>query len=426
MARTIRPSRRITGEVVVPGEVEPAAQALVLAAAAEGKSQVRNAPPGVASVVRVLRRLGVGIKQRGDVLEIHGEGLQGFRCADGLLELDDWGDAALLLVALLAVRGFSTRVRLRHGRKSCRELLKLLRPMGAVGTSEGDGVFVVGGAEKLVGIRCGAVDPDSALELGVLVAGLRARGVTTLQESRKNRDQAVSLLRTRKVAVERQKERGTGKYLLSVEGNQTIQPLSVQVAGDLDLTFPLIAAALVLKDSQLKIRRVALRAHKRAFLDLLRQLGGQLDLQENGDGTTDVLARSGELKSTRVAAGRMEKVVDKVALLAVLATQTRGEFVIRDMEALRLGDYDRVAYLANLLRQINARVGEFSEGLVVKGGVPLRGVRVDCREDPGLAQAFTVAGLLAENEMELEGTGCMDRIYPEFFAVINALKEERR
>ena len=214
--------------------------------------------------------------------------------------------------------------------------------------------------------------------------------------------------------------------MLSVEGNQTIQPLSVQVAGDLDLTFPLIAAALVLKDSQLKIRRVALRAHKRAFLDLLRQLGGQLDLQENGDGTTDVLARSGELKSTRVAAGRMEKVVDKVALLAVLATQTRGEFVIRDMEALRLGDYDRVAYLANLLRQINARVGEFSEGLVVKGGVPLRGVRVDCREDPGLAQAFTVAGLLAENEMELEGTGCMDRIYPEFFAVINALKEERR
>ena len=426
MARTIWPARRIAGEVVVPGEVEPAAQALVLAAAAEGKSHIRNTPPGVAPVVRVLCQLGVRIEQRGDALEIHGEGLQGFRSSDNLLELDGWGEAALLLVALLAGQGFSTRVRLKQRWESCRELLELLRPMGVAGASEGDGMFVVGGAEKLVGIRCETVDPDPVLKLGVLVAGLRARGVTTLRESRKNRDPAVSLLHTHKVVVERRKERGTGLYVLSVEGNQTIQPHSVQVAGDLGLTFPLIAAALALKDSQLKIRRVAMRAHKRAFLDLLRQLGAPLDLQDNGDGTTDVLARFGRLKSTRMAARRMERVVDQVALLAVLATQTRGEFVIRDIEALRQGDYDRVAYLADLLRQIKARIGEFSEGLVVKGGVSLRGVKVDCREDPGLAQAFTVAGLLAENEMVLEGTKCMERIYPEFFAVIDALKEERR
>ena len=426
MARTIRPARRIAGEVVVPGEVEPAAQALVLAAAAEGRSHLRNAPPGVAPVVRVLLQLGVGIEQRGDVLEIHGEGLQGFGSSDGLLELDDCGDAALLLVALLAVQGFSTRVRLKQRRESCRELLELLRPMGAMGASEGGGVFVVGGTGELVAIRCGTVGPDPAIKLGVLVAALRARGVTTLPESRKMRDPALPLLSSRKVAIDRRKEGGTGMYLLSVEGNQAIQPLSVQVAGDLDLTFPLLAAALALKDSQLKIGRVALRSQKRAFLDLLRQLGGRLDLQENGDGTTDVLARHGELKSTRVAAGRMEKVSDQVALLAVLATQARGEFVIRDVEALRRGDYDQVAYLADLLRQINARVGEFPEGLVVKGGVPLRGVKVDCREDPGLAQAFTVAGLLAENEMVLEGTKCMEGIYPGFFAVIDSLKEERR
>ena len=426
MARTIRPARRIAGEVVVPGEVEPAAQALVLAAAAEGKSQVRNAPPGVAPVVRVLRQLGVEIEQRGDALEIHGEGLQGFGFSDQVLELDDWGDAALLLVALLAVQGSSTRVRLKHSWESCRELLELLRPMGAMGAWEGGGVFVVGGAGELVGIRCGAVDPDPALKLGVLVAGLCARGVTTLPESRKNRDPALPLLSARKVAVGRQRESGTGMHLLSVEGDQAIQPLSVQFGGDLDLTYPLLAAALVLKESQLKVWRVALRAHKRAFLDLLRQLGGQLELQENGDGTANLLARYGELKSTRVAAGRMEKVSDQVALLAVLATQSRGEFVIRDIEALRKGDYDQVAYLADLLRQINARVGEFSEGLVIKGGAPLRGVKVDCREDPGLAQAFTVAGLLAENEMVLEGTNCMEEIHPGFFAVIDSLKEERR
>ena len=425
-ARTIWPARKIAGEIVVPGEVESAAQALVLAAVAEGESCVRNVPPGVGPFVKVLRQLGVGIEQRDNLLVVHGRGLRGFRCAEGLLELDDWGDVGLMLVALLASQGFSTRVRLRHRWESCRELLELLRPMGAIATSEGHGVFAVGGAEKLVGIRCETVDLDLPTKLAALVAGLCARGVTTLRESPKNHDQVVPLLRARKLVVERKKEKGTGLYVVSVEGKQAIQPHSVEIAGDLSLTFPMISAALVLKDSQLKIRRVGLRASKRAFLDLLRQLGALLELQDNEDGTTDVLARYGELKSTRMAARRMEKVVDQVALLAVLATQTRGEFVIRDIGALRHGDYDFVAYLVNLLRQIKARVGEFSEGLVVKGGAPLQGLRIDCREDPGLAQAFTVAGLLAENEMVLEGTGCMDRIYPKFFAVIDALKEERR
>ena len=128
----------------------------------------------------------------------------------------------------------------------------------------------------------------------------------------------------------------------------------------------------------------------------------------------------------RIAAQRMEKVVDHVALLAVLATQGTGQFVLRDIEHLRRGDYDFVAHLVGLLRQVYPKVGEFPEGLVVDGGLALSGGGIDSRGDPGLVQAFAVAGLLAEAEMTIRGIECLDAIYPDFFAALESVKETRK
>ena len=121
----------------------------------------------------------------------------------------------------------------------------------------------------------------------------------------------------------------------------------------------------------------------------------------------------------------MEKVIEQLPLLAVLATQTSGEFVIRDVAHLRQGEFDYVAHLFELLKQIEARVGEYPEGIVVKGGLPLRGARIDAVDDPGLAMAFAVAGLLAESEMVIAGCECLDSVYPDFFATLHSLREKR-
>jgi 3-phosphoshikimate 1-carboxyvinyltransferase len=111
----------------------------------------------------------------------------------------------------------------------------------------------------------------------------------------------------------------------------------------------------------------------------------------------------------------------------VLATQAQGEFVIRDVQRLREGpEGDRLARLAGLLRQVEARVGEFPEGLVIQGGAPLAGGRLEVGWDPTVAMAFGVAGLLAESEVVLEGAEVLKGCYPEFCADLNSLREKRR
>ena len=426
MEQVINPARKLVGEVEVPGELPPTEQALILAALATGESGIRNASPGSVRLVGVLKQLGVEIKSRPGVLRVNGRGLEGICAPEGVLELDGLGETALLVLAVLAGRDFVSRCKLSEGQERCMALQELLAPMGASLVRESDDFFSVGGSAKLQGVEYQVVDLDSSLKLAVLIAALGAIGTTSLRESLKGRDQAVNLLRQRQVEVERRKQGETDRYLVSLMGGQILQPGQVDVHGDLRLAYPLIIAALGLKGSEVTVRRLAIHPGQRAFLDTMRHMGAPIALEEDEGGRFQLAVRSGALKSTRIAGPRTEKLLEQIPLLAVLATQARGEFVIRDIEILRRGEFDHVAHLVALLREIGARVGEYPEGIVIKGGFPLRGGVIETRGDAGLVLAFAVAGLLAESEITLADAECVDGIYPGFFATLEKLKESRK
>ena len=424
MEEILSPARKIVGETLVPGERAPAERALVLAALSEGDSKISNVPVVAGRVVELLRELGVGIDKKKSTYSVKGVGLRGFKGVDEPIDLDGLGDTALLLLTLLAGQGFTARVKLGGEVERCQGLIDLLGKLGFEIQREAESAFVWGGS-KAKGCVFEEVDIEAEFKLGGMVGALYAEGKTVLSETASNRNRMERFLRGRGVEVERRKE-GQG-YMVSGEGGQVVRALDVEVAGQLALSYPLIGAALCRKGSKLTVKRVAIRAGQRAFLDLLRQIGAEIDIEDLGEGEHDLHVRPSELKSTRVAGQRTEKVIDHVALLAVLATQAAGEIVIRDIEALRQGAFDYVGHLFESLRSLDARVGEFPEGIVVKGGTPMMAGRLDAKGDPGLVMAFAVAGLLAEGgEMTIEGTECLEAIWPDFFKTLYLLKETQR
>lgn len=424
MEQTVSPARKIIGELIVPGELPSAEQALLLAVMAEGESHIRNAPPAIGRLANLLSGLGARIARKGRELTIQGSGLRGFTPAGSILDLSDMGDIVPPLLALLVGQTFTSRVKLSAEQEHCRQLFTLLAPMSAQVGQEMEDTFAVGGAKQLVGVAHEPVDVEPAVKLALLIAGLYAEGTTSLRESAGNRNRMERFLRERQVTVERRRQEDS-QYLVSIAGGQTFQTCDVDIAGDLRLAYPLMVAALARRGSDLQVKRVALRSGQRGFLDLLRQIGAEIAIEDLGNDAVDLAVSYSELIPTRVAGQRMEKVIEQLPLLAVLATQTSGEFVIRDVAHLRQGEFDYVAHLFELLKQIEARVGEYPEGIVVKGGLPLRGARIDAVDDPGLAMAFAVAGLLAESEMVIAGCECLDSVYPDFFATLHSLREKR-
>jgi 3-phosphoshikimate 1-carboxyvinyltransferase len=423
MRESSTPTRKVVGEVRVPGERVPAERALLLAALAEGESRVGYVPPSAGRVVDVLVALGIETKKERGGFVVVGKGLRGFSPADGILDLEGLEESALLVLAILAGQNFVTRVKLGVEVERAVGLLAQLAQMGMPAQQETESVYSVGKGEP-VAVAFTEVDIAAADKLALLVAGLFVEGTTVLPETAKNRNRMERLLRQRGVTVSRR--RNDEQYIVSVEGGQAVESLDVEVAGDLDLAYPFILPALVLKGSKLTLKSVAVRSGQRHFLELLRQIGAELELEDLGEDTYDLRVKPSELKSTRVAGQRAEKLIGQVALLAVLATQVPGEVVIRDIEPLRQGPFDKVAHLFESLRALQVRVGEFPEGLVVKGGFPVHGGELDARDDAELAIAFAVAGMWAEGEILIDNTECVASVYPDFFKALAALKEKRR
>ncbi len=426
MEQTLTPARKLAGETTVPGEFDLAAEALVLASLSPDESRIANVPVSIDPVVDVVRRLGVQVERTDSCLQVKGTGLGQWSAPSATVDLSACGEAGLPLMAALTGHAFVASAKVdADTAKLARRLLELLLPMGVASSEESEGVFRFG-SDQLRGAEYGNEKIPRIVKLSLLIAAMSAQGRTMLREPVSTRDKADNVLRARGVDIEGTRGVDRSERCLGLEGGQTLGAAQLEVSGQLTLAMPILTAAMALRGSKVSIKNVAMRTGKRLFLDLARQIGADVEVQEGS--VCDLLVKGGgTIKATRVAEKRAEHLLDHVALLAVLATQTEGAFVIRDVENLRrVHGFDYMAHLVAALRSMGAKVGEYPEGIVVEGGHALKGVALESNGDPGFVQAFSVAALLAQGETVIHGTECLDGVFPGFFNTLNSLKGGKR
>lgn len=422
MNRIITPTRKVNGEVIVPGEKIQAEIAILMASLADGVSRINNVPPTSIAVVNLLRLLGVKIDQSDSSFVVHGKGLNSFKKVNEVISLSSFGGVGLMLLSLLSVHKIRYRVDLGLDTIWFEQVLQCLSVMGMQADRETDSVYSVG-AQPTEAVTHDTVDVAADVKMAILLASLYCSGKTTLRETEKNRNRVERFLRVRGVRVERRK--CDSEYRLSLEGKQNIQPLDVEIPGDLNLAYPFLLPALVIKGSQLVIRSIAIRSGQRYFLDFLRQIGADIELVDLKDNVYDLTARASKLKATRIAGNRTEKILPQILLLAVLATKVNGEMVIRDIESLRNESFDIIEHIFDSMRALSVRIGEFHEGLVIKGGFPVSGGKVDSKGNVELIQAFAILSLWCESDVLIENTEKLEKINPHFFEILDAIKEKK-
>jgi 3-phosphoshikimate 1-carboxyvinyltransferase len=426
-ARTIVKASRLQGEVRVPGELRTAAQAFWLAAISEGESHFDYVPTTAHATLEILTSLGVGVQLDNRTATITGVGLRGLRQPPEIIELDVPMAAALPALAILSQQSFVSRVRVAADcRDAALQLLALLAPQGAASSEESEGLLRLEGTQDPAGATYQESDLSGPVKLGLLTAGLFAGTPTVVRESPSSKDRVDALLKTRGVSVEGSRQADPTVRTITLRPGPVPKALDVDLAGDLAKALPFIVAGVSVRRSAVTVRRVMLRPENRVLIDILRQNGAEMEIVDNADGSVDLaLKGSARMKPTRVADKRAENLLDHVALVAVLATQTEGQFIIRDVESLRQGEFDFIEHLAVQLRAIQAKVGEYPYGLVIDGGRPLQGARIQTNGHAGMAQAFAVAGLLANGGMEIDDTECVEPEFPGFFDELAALQSSK-
>jgi 3-phosphoshikimate 1-carboxyvinyltransferase len=202
----------------------------------------------------------------------------------------------------------------------------------------------------------------------------------------------------------------------------------LNVPGDLSTAVFLIGAALVLPESSLMLRNVGLNPTRARVLDFLISIGAPVHVasiqSRDGELAGDVSVRQAALEGGTVAGNQVAEMIDELPMLAALGPFTEKGIEIHDAAELRVKESDRIAALAEGLRQMGARVEEFPDGLRVEGRAAgkLHGAKIDPHGDHRIAMALSVAALGAEGDTTIRDAECVGVSFPEFFATLDRLR----
>jgi 3-phosphoshikimate 1-carboxyvinyltransferase len=414
----IERARFYRGRFTLPGDKSISHRAAILGAMAEGPTLIHNYSPAAdcASTLSCLRGLGVAITRQADTVSIDGS-LDSWRAPAAVLDAENSGSTIRMLAGALAGRPFRSVVTGDESlrRRPVERVAVPLRAMGAaVLTTDGKPPITIEGG-RLRGLSYDLPVASAQVKTAVLLAGLQAEGRTTVREPAPSRDHTERMLPAFGVRVDRDGLAAT------VEGGARLRGAELTVPGDASSAAFLVVAALVLPDSEVRLDGVLLSPTRTAFLDVLRAMGGRIEARREAtdpEPVGSVVASSSSLTGTTVDPALVPSLIDEVPALAVASAFARGEFRVHGASELRVKESDRIAALVEGLAALGARVSELPDGLVVRGGTPLRGARVRSHGDHRIAMALSVAALAAEGATEVEGAECVAVSFPGFYDLL--------
>ena len=286
-----------------------------------------------------------------------------------------------------------------------------LREMGAdIATHDGCAPVTVRPA-SLVGRRIALSVASAQLKSALLLAGLSARGETTVVEPEPTRDHSERMLAAMGVGLRSEGE------AVSLTGPVVPAACDVTVPGDpSSAAFFAVAAALV-PDSDVCVERVCLNPGRTGFVEVLRRMGADVRGAETGsvggEPVGEIRVRASALRGTVVEGEEVPGCVDEIPVLAVAAAFAEGDTEIRGAAELRVKESDRIQVMADGLVQLGIEAIPTADGIRIRGGL-INGGRVDSHGDHRIAMSFAIAGLRGRGEILIDDCENVNTSFPGF------------
>jgi len=142
------------------------------------------------------------------------------------------------------------------------------------------------------------------------------------------------------------------------------------------------------------------------ILEVLKRVGAHVSI--SGDSVTVSRNRLNSFQTD------VTHCPDLVPVLTSLAVQCGGESRISGTERLKFKESDRAEVLKREFGKLGGEIEVLDNEMRIKGS-RLRGGRVSASGDHRIAMALAIAGLNAEDTVEIDGAECVDKSYPGFF-----------
>jgi 3-phosphoshikimate 1-carboxyvinyltransferase len=424
-------SGRLKGRTRPPGDKSISHRALIFGLLCRGVTSIEGLLEGddVLRTGEACKAMGARVERRGEGRwTVAGAGLGSLLAPVHALDFGNAGTGSRLIMGVVGGHGFAATfdgdASLR--KRPMRRILDPLRLMGAQVLAEAEGgrcPITLRGAADPAPIVYRTPVASAQIKSAVLLAGLNARGQTTVVEAEASRDHTEKMLAHFGADVRVEAE-GEGRRIALV-GRPELRPRPVVVPADpSSAAFPIVAA-LIVPGSDVVVEGVMMNPLRAGLMTTLIEMGARIEIvdrrEEGGEEVADLRARASDLKGVDVPASRAPSMIDEYPILAVAAAFARGATRMNGLRELRVKESDRLAAVAAGLTAAGVEHEIVGDDLIVRGGRPPGGGLVATHLDHRIAMSFLVMGLASARPMAVDDASMIATSFPDFCASMAGL-----
>lgn len=424
-SKIIKPIRKLVGELALPGDKSISHRAVMIGAIAEGKTQIRGLLDcdDCNYTIRAFREMGIRVEEKRGLTVIEGNGLRGLKKPGSPLNVGESGTTMRLLAGILAGQDFETTMTGGESlkRRPMQRIVEPLSLMGAEIMARNGGyppLTIKGGSLKAIDYHMPI--PSAQVKSAILLAGLYAKGLTTLEEEYKSRDHTERMLKYfgAKIKAEGLK--------VSLGGPAALKARNLEIPGDISSASFFLVSATILPGSKIRINKIGINPTRAGILSLLSKMGAKVKILNKKDlfePVADIEVEYAETNGVVIEEALIPGVIDELPIVFVLASLSKGKTIIKGAKELRVKETDRIRSMEDNLKKMG---GEFSikgDELIIEGRKTLRGASLMSFGDHRTCMAMAIAALSAKDESSIDDIECVNKSFPEFFAALETLEQ---
>lgn len=378
-----------------------------------------------------MRAMGAKIKKGGDGLwRVFGVGLGGLQEPEENLKMGNSGTSTRLLMGL--VGGHSIKATFTGDTSlSGRPMNRVIKPLEQMGidceASEGGRLpLTVKGTLDVLATTYELPVASAQVKSAILLAGLNARGKTTVIEGKPTRDHTENMLKAFGVEVTTENLENN-RFAVSVIGGQELQPCAIDVPGDpSSAAFPAVAAAIH-EGAHIRLNDVGINERRNGLFRCLRDMGADIEFKhetmQGGEPVADIVVRGGPLKGITVDEALVPSMIDEFPVFAMAAACAKGTTHMTGLAELRVKESDRLLMVAEGLKAcgVNVEMGEDSLTIHGTGKPPKGGAMIETALDHRIAMSFLVLGSVSDEPITIDDAAPIKTSFPNFVALMNDL-----
>ena len=415
----------LKGEVRVPGDKSVSHRSIMLGSIAEGTTRVSGflQAEDCLSTMRAFQSMGVAIEGPVDgCVTIHGVGLHGLKPSDSELYLGNSGTSMRLLSGLLAGQPFDSLLTgdASLSRRPMKRVTEPLRTMGArIETTEtGTAPLKIHGGAELVGIDYEMPMASAQVKSCLLLAGLYARGITSVREPAPTRDHTERMLMGFGYPVQR------NGNVVSVSPGGKLTACEIDVPSDISSAAFFMVGAAIGRGTDVVLQHVGINPTRTGVIDILKLMGARIDIlnprMAGGEPVADIHVRESQLKGIDIPEELVPLAIDEFPVLFIAAACAEGQTRLTGAEELRVKESDRIQVMADGLQILGIDAQPTHDGMVVHGGA-MSGGTIESHGDHRIAMAFSIAGLRASENITILDCENVNTSFPNFIELASRL-----